>query len=96
MDYKDEKESDKKKFTRKDFKEDVKEAVVEAQKGKKKGGKKTKTQNGYGSWTVAELRKKLNEKKKALLTKSGFPDGKVPRSRVDMVSLCKKLKRKRW
>ena len=102
MDYKDEKESDnngkKKKFNRKDFKDDVKEAVEEAQKGGKKGGKqtpKTVKKGAYSNMSVSELRQFLNSKKKALLTKSGFPDGKLPRSKVDMISLCKKLKRKR-
>ena len=78
MDYKDE-EQPKKKFTREDFKKDVKEAVEEAggRKKKKRHQKKVvkteelfqkkggpKKKKGYESWSVAELRKKLNDKKK--------------------------------
>ena len=62
MDYKNEQEP-KKKFTREDFKKDVKEAVQDAKKPQKKRGSKSK-KNGYESWSVSELRKKLNDKKK--------------------------------
>ena len=99
MDYKEEDEEDKKykgkKFTRKDFKKDVKEAVQEA--GKPAFLKK-KLKNGgaYAGWSAAKLRTFLNEKKKALLIKSGFPGGTVPRAKAAMILLCKKLKRKRW
>ena len=64
MDYKSEPEP-KKKFTREDFKKDVKEAVQDAKEKKpqKKRGSKSK-KNGYESWSVSELRKKLNDKKK--------------------------------
>ena len=83
------------------FKKDVAEAVAKGIKAKGKGKRapKSKSGKGYGdlhSWSVAELRKLLNQKKKNLLTKAGFPDGKLPRSKVDMISLCKRLKRKRW
>ena len=37
-----------------------------------------------------------DQKKKNLLTKSGFPNGALPRSKAAMISLCKALKRKRW
>jgi hypothetical protein len=50
----------------------------------------------YGNMSVAELRSFLNQKKKNLLTKAGFPNGALPRSKVAMISLCKALKRKRW
>jgi hypothetical protein len=50
----------------------------------------------YANMSVAELRSFLNQKKKNLLTKSGFPNGALPRSKAAMISLCKALKRKRW
>jgi hypothetical protein len=59
-----------------------------------KGGKGGKS--AYAKMGVGELRKLLNTKKKALLVKSGFPDGTIPRSKAAMISLCVKLKRKRW
>ena len=86
-------------YTRKDFKEDVKEAVEPVVKDAKKPKKKAKKGYGKSSYkdmTAAELRKFINDKKKALLVKSGFPDGKVPRSKEAMINLCVKLKRKRW
>ena len=87
-------------YTRKEFKEDVKEAVEPVVKDAAKKSKK-KVKKGYGkssykNMTVGELRKLINEKKKSLLIKSGFPDGKVPRSKEAMINLCVKLKRKRW
>ena len=86
-------------YTRKEFKEDVKEAVEPVVKKAKKPKKKAKKGYGKSSYkdmTAAELRKFINDKKKALLVKSGFPDGKVPRSKEAMINLCVKLKRKRW
>ena len=50
----------------------------------------------YADWKVADLRRFLNEKKHKYLVKGGFPDGKLPRSRPEMIKLCKKLKRKKW
>ena len=112
MDYQDEDREDKKYkkgYGRKEFKKDVADAVKpELEKlKKKKGGKKftppkpkkpTKSSGKgmYANWGVGQLRKHLNEKKKALLTKAGFPDGGIPRSKEAMINLCKKLKRKRW
>ena len=92
----------KKRGTREEFVEDVAEAVRKGTKAakqpmnkpKKYGGKKKGA--GYDSMSVAELRKLLNEKKRNLLVKSGFPDGKLPRSKAAMIQLCKKFKRKRW
>jgi hypothetical protein len=96
---------------REEFKKDVAEAVTKGVKGAKGKGKKPKgakgkkpkgavpaydTKRGLDTWSVAELRKLLNGKKHNLLTKAGFPDGKLPRSKVGMIALCKKLKRKRW
>ncbi len=52
--------------------------------------------SAYAKMSVTELRKLLNTKKKKLLTKAGFPDGGIPRSKDAMVSLCMRLKRKRW
>ena len=100
----------KKGYGRKDFKKDVQEAVKpEFEKLKKKKGKgkdavsvpagpklKRGTRSSYAGMKVSELRKLLNGKKKSLLTKSGFPDGAIPRSKDAMISLCLKLKRKRW
>jgi hypothetical protein len=93
---------EEKKSGREEFKKDLAEAI---QKGTRKGqGKKKKPatyakkgkKEGLNSWSVAELRKLLNQKKHNLLMKAGFPDGKLPRSKVGMIALCKKLKRKRW
>jgi len=87
---------------REEFKKDIAEAVA---KGTRKGRKKTQVpkqtygkgkKGEYGGMSVAELRKLLNQKKHNLLMKSGFPDGKLPRSKAGMIALCKKLKRKRW
>ncbi len=50
----------------------------------------------YADWKVADLRRFLNEKKHKYLVKGGFPDDKLPRSRPEMIKLCKKLKRKKW
>ena len=104
MDYATEDKEDKKYkgkgYTRKEFKKDVGEAVVEAQKGEEKTAKKPKrkyTKKGhYANMTAGELRKLLQSKKMSLLKKSGFPDGKIPRGKDAMISLCNKLKRKRW
>jgi len=90
----------KKKLTREDFKKDVEESV---RKGLAKGKAKKKPVSYKGaakgsleSWKVSDLRKLLNDKKRNLLVKSGFPEGKLPRSKAGMIALCKKLKRKRW
>ena len=99
MDYQEEKQSKKrKKLTREDFKKDVKEATMEAveEKTKMKPKKKAPNKGKYSDWKVAELRRHVNEKKKALLTKAGFPEGKVPRSKAGLITLCRRLKRKRW
>ena len=93
-----------KKLTREDFKKDVTDAVKKgiatgkqkSTKAGKGGGKKKTGKTSYDSMKVSELRSFLNGKKTALLTKSGFPEGKLPRSKADMIALCKKLKRKRW
>jgi hypothetical protein len=87
----------KKKLTREDFKKDLSDAVKAGMKGK--GKRKTGKRGGKGFYegmSVAELRSLLNQKKNAVLSKAGFPDGKLPRSKVAMIALCKKLKRKRW
>jgi len=102
MKYPEEKQD--KKLTREDFKKDVSDAVkkgldtakAKSTKAGKGGGKKKTKKTSYDSMKVSELRALLNQKKKSLLTKSGFPDGKLPRSKVAMVALCRKLKRKRW
>jgi len=94
----------KKKLTREDFRKDVANAVKKgidsanpkSTKSGKKGGKRGSTKQSYDSMKVSELRAFLNQKKLALLKKSGFPEGKLPRSKVAMIALCKKLKRKRW
>ena len=94
----------KKKLTREDFKKDVSDAVkkgldsakaLNTKSGKGAGAKGSK-KTSYDSMKVSELRALLNQKKLALLKKSGFPEGKLPRSKVAMIALCKKLKRKRW
>lgn len=98
MDYQEEEKEDKrykKQYSRKDFKKDVAEAVEPLVKGKPKA-KSKKGRKQYEGMSAAALRKLLNDKKKALLVKSGFPDGKIPRGKDDMISLCVKLKRKRW
>ena len=90
----------KKKLTREDFKKDVKDATIAAQEETKttKPKKKAKLPNKdkYSDWKVGELRRHVNEKKTALLKKAGFPDGKVPRSKAGLITLCRRLKRKRW
>ena len=108
MDYTDEDREDKKYkgkgYGRKEFKKDVAEAVKPVvDEAKKKEGKKKapKKAGGYGKkqyqgMKASELRTLLNNKKKSLLTKSGFPDGKIPRGKDAMINLCVKLKRKRW
>ena len=103
MDYTEEDKEDKKYkkgYGRKEFKKDVAEAVkpvVEEVKSKKKPKKKAPTKrSAYSKMSAAELRKFIREKKKALLVKSGFPEGGIPRSKEAMISLCMKLKRKRW
>ena len=86
----------KKNLTREDFRKDLEEAVRSANNKKPKKPPKSRGKKGYyDNMTVAQLRSLINEKKKALLTKNGFPDGKNPRSREGMITLCKKLKRKR-
>ena len=100
MDYQEEKKEDaryKKQYSRKDFKKDVAEAVEPVlNKAKPKPKKPKKGRKQYEGMSATALRKLLNEKKKALLIKSGFPEGKIPRGKEDMISLCVKLKRKRW
>lgn len=87
---------------REKFKKDVEEAVAKGTKRgmrKKTRAPKSKQGKGYGelqSWSVAELRKLLTQKRHNLLKKAGFPDGKLPRSKQGMIDLCKRLKRKRW
>ena len=105
MNYTDEDKEDKKYkkgYSKKEFKKDVQEAVqpVMMQKMGKKKAKKSmsvgKGKGAYSKMTAGELRTFLRQKKNTLLTKSGFPDGKIPKGRDAMVALCKKLKRKRW
>ena len=88
------------KLTREDFKKDVTEAVKKgmAKPKKKRAAKASKYKKGgsYDDMSVAELRKFINEKKKKLLIKSGFPNGGVPKSKAAMIALCKAMKRKRW
>ena len=105
MDYQEEDKEDKKYkkgYGRKEFKKDVAEAVkpvVAEAKTKKTVKKKKKAptrRTAYAKMSAAELRKFIREKKKALLIKSGFPEGGIPRSKEAMISLCMKLKRKRW
>jgi hypothetical protein len=98
----------KKGYGRKEFKQDVADAVkpvVEKMgNAKKRQGKKKMeeavtyptTRKAYAKMSAAALRKLLVDKKKKLLTKSGFPQGGIPRSKADMINLCLKLKRKRW
>lgn len=90
----------RKKLTRDDFKKDVEEAVKRGTKAikfsKPAKVKRKGKPDSYDGMKVSELRKLLNEKKRNLLSKSGFPDGKLPRSKAAMIALCKKFKRKRW
>lgn len=94
---------------KKDVAEAVKPVVENAKrqgkKGKKKKGQTSQmeeavkyptTRKAYEKMSAAALRKLLVEKKKKLLTKSGFPAGGIPRSKAEMINLCLKLKRKRW
>ena len=105
MNYTEENKEDKKYkkgYGRKDFKKDVAEAVepVVAKKMKmpklEKPKKKITKRSEYSKMSATQLRKLVNDKKRALLIKSGFPDGKVPRSKDELINLCMKLKRKRW
>ena len=105
MDYKEESKPEhsssvgkKKKLTRADFKKDLTDAVKAGLKvkGKAKGKGKKKGKGYYEGMSVAELRRELTTKKNSLLTKAGFPEGKLPRSKAAMIALCKRLKRKRW
>ena len=100
MDYDARNDDQPKKLTREDFKRDVAEAVKKgiAKPKAKRAPKASKYKKGgsYENMSVAELRRFINEKKKKLLVKSGFPDGGVPRSKAGMIALCKALKRKRW
>lgn len=91
------------KLTREDFKKDVADAVKQGMKKPPKPKKKRAARaskygkkGSYENMSVAELRKLLNEKKKNLLIKSGFPNGTLPKSKVAMIALCKQFKRKRW
>ena len=106
MDYTEEDKEDKKYkkgYGKKEFKKDVQEAVEPLMKKKAKmppqltAKKKRPTKRSeYSKMSASELRKFLSEKKKALLIKSGFPNGALPRGKEAMISLCMKLKRKRW
>ena len=100
MDYTEEDKEDKKYkkgYGKKEFKKDVQEAVEPLVKGKKVAVKKKMTKRSeYSKMSAAQLRKFLSEKKKALLIKSGFPNGSLPRGKDAMINLCMKLKRKRW
>jgi hypothetical protein len=96
--YEDDTVDKKKKLTREDFKQDIADAVKKGitKPPKKKASRGRKATGAYGNMKVAELRAFLNDKKKRLLTKSGFPNGALPRSKAAMIQLCKALKRKRW
>ena len=107
MDYTEEDKEDrkyKKGYGKKEFKKDVQDAVeLLMKKGKKKvppqfaaPKKKLTKRSEYAKMSAAQLRKFLSEKKKALLIKSGFPNGALPRGKEAMINLCMKLKRKRW
>lgn len=101
MDYTEEDKEDKKYkkgYGKKEFKKDVQEAVEPLVKGKQKAAvkKKMTKRSEYSKMSAAQLRKFLSEKKKALLIKSGFPNGSLPRGKDAMINLCMKLKRKRW
>ena len=108
MDYNEEDKEDKKYkkgYSKREFKKDVQDAV-EPLMGKKTKKKlkipkapiknKKVAKGSYANMSAAALKKLLNDKKKALLIKSGFPDGKIPRGKDSMINLCVKLKRKRW
>ena len=99
MNYTEEDKEDKKYkkgYGKKEFKKDVQEAVEPLVKGKKAVKKKMTKRSEYSKMSAAQLRKFLSEKKKALLIKSGFPNGSLPRGKDAMINLCMKLKRKRW
>lgn len=100
MDYTEEDKEDKKYkkgYGKKEFKKDVQEAVEPLMKKKMPAPKKKLTKRSeYAKMSAAQLRKFLSEKKKALLIKSGFPNGALPRGKEAMINLCMKLKRKRW
>ena len=97
-------------YSKKEFKKDVADAVepvVMKGKWKKKKPKKKSSsmkpsavyptkRSIYAKMSATELRKLLNTKKKALLTNAGFPDGGIPRSKEGMITLCMRLKRKKW
>jgi hypothetical protein len=92
------KKKKKGKLTREDFKADLVEAMKKAKPKKKRAARKSKygKAGSYDNMSVAELRTFLNQKKKNVLIKSGFPNGALPRSKAAMIQLCKALKRKRW
>lgn len=94
------KKKKKGKLTREDFKSDLAEAVKKGMTKPKKKRAARKSKYGkagsYDNMSVAELRTFLNQKKKNVLIKSGFPNGALPRSKAAMIQLCKALKRKRW
>ena len=103
MNYTEEDKEDKKYkkgYGKKEFKKDVQEAVEPLMKKKGKpqlAAKKRPTKRSeYSKMSASELRKFLSEKKKALLTKSGFPNGALPRGKEAMINLCMRFKRKRW
>ena len=72
------------------------EPPMRKKKNQKMDLKEVPIKGGFDHMKAGELRSHLTKKKKALLTKSGFPDGGIPRSKAAMCKLCKKLKRKRW
>ena len=63
--------------------DEVADAVKPLVKGKKKAPpqfekkKSARGRKAYAGWSAAKLRTFLNEKKKALLIKSGFPDATI-------------------
>ena len=89
-------EAVKKGTTKPKKKKKPKKPKAEKPKQKRAARKSKYAGASYGNMSVAELRSFLNQKKKNLLTKAGFPNGALPRSKVAMISLCKALKRKRW
>jgi hypothetical protein len=89
-------EAVKKGMTKPKKKKKPKKPKAEKPKQKRAARKSKYAGASYGNMSVAELRSFLNQKKKNLLTKAGFPNGALPRSKVAMISLCKALKRKRW
>ena len=89
-------EAVKKGTTKPKKKKKPKKPKAEKPKQKRAARKSKYAGASYANMSVAELRSFLNQKKKNLLTKAGFPNGALPRSKVAMISLCKALKRKRW